>query len=62
MMKISSNDTEFFNNMIQYKERLSNETINELVSTKMYDKILTGMTVYNMINIREERARKLGLV
>jgi hypothetical protein len=28
----------------------------------MYDKILTGMTVYNMINIREERARKLGLV
>lgn len=62
MMKISSNDTEFFNNMIQYKERLSNETINELVSTKMYDKILTGMTVYNMINVREERARKLGLV
>lgn len=62
MMKISNNDTEFFNNMIQYKERLSNETINELVSTKMYDKILTGMTVYNMINIREERARKLGLV
>jgi hypothetical protein len=62
MMKISSNDTEFFSNMIQYKERLSNETINELVSTKMYDKILTGMTVYNMINIREERARKLGLV
>lgn len=62
MMKISSNDIEFFNNMIQYKERLSNETINELVSTKMYDKILTGMTVYNMINIREERARKLGLV
>jgi len=62
MMKISSNDTEFFNNMIQYKERLSNETINELVSTKMYDKVLTGMTVYNMINIREERARKLGLV
>lgn len=62
MMKISSNDTEFFNNMIQYKERLSNETINELVSTKMYDKILTGMTVYNMINIREERVRKLGLV
>ena len=62
MMKISSNDTEFFNNMIQYKERLSNETINELVSTKMYDKILTGMTVYNMINIREERARKLCLV
>lgn len=62
MMKISSNDTEFFNNMIQYKERLSNETINELVSTKMYDKILTGMTLYNMINIREERARKLGLV
>lgn len=62
MMKISSNDTEFFNNMIQYKERLSNETINELVSTKMYDKILTGMIVYNMINIREERARKLGLV
>lgn len=62
MMKISSNDTEFFNNMIQYKERLSNETINELVSTKMYDKILIGMTVYNMINIREERARKLGLV
>lgn len=62
MMKISSNDTEFFNNMIQYKERLSTETINELVSTKMYDKILTGMTVYNMINIREERARKLGLV
>lgn len=62
MMKISNNDTEFFNNMIQYKERLSNETINELISTKMYDKILTGMTVYNMINIREERARKLGLV
>lgn len=62
MMKISNNDTEFFNNMIQYKERLSNETINELVSTKMYDKILTGMTVYNMINVREERARKLGLV
>lgn len=62
MMKISSNDAEFFNNMIQYKERLSNETINELVSTKMYDKILTGMTVYNMINVREERARKLGLV
>lgn len=62
MMKISNNDTEFFNNMIQYKERLSTETINELVSTKMYDKILTGMTVYNMINIREERARKLGLV
>ena len=62
MMKISNNDTEFFNNMIQYKERLSTETINELVSTKMYDKILTGMTVYNMINVREERARKLGLV
>lgn len=62
MMKISNNDTEFFNNMIQYKERLSNETINGLVSTKMYDKILTGMTVYNMINVREERARKLGLV
>ena len=62
MMKISNNDTEFFNNMIQYKERLSTETINELVSIKMYDKILTGMTVYNMINVREERARKLGLV
>ena len=62
MMKISSNDTEFFNNMLPYKERLSMETINELVTTKMYDKILTGMTVYTMINVREDRARKLGLI
>lgn len=62
MMKISSNDTEFFNNMLSYKERLSMETINELVTTKMYDKILTGMTVYTMINVREDRARKLGLI
>lgn len=62
MMKISSNDNEFFNNMLPYKERLSMETINELVTTKMYDKVLTGMTVYTMINVREERARKLGLV
>jgi hypothetical protein len=61
-MKISSNDTEFFNNMLPYKERLSMETINELVTTKMYDKILTGMTVYTMINVREDRARKLGLI
>ncbi len=62
IMKISSNDTEFFNNMLPYKERLSMETINELVTTKMYDKILTGMTVYTMINVREDRARKLGLI
>ena len=62
MMKISSNDTEFFNNMLPYKERLSMETINELVTTKIYDKILTGMTVYTMINVREDRARKLGLI
>ena len=62
MMKISSNDIEFFNNMLPYKERLSMETINELVTTKMYDKILTGMTVYTMINVREDRARKLGLI
>ena len=62
MMKISNNDNEFFNNMLQYKDRLSMETINELVTTKMYDKILTGMTVNNMVDVRDARARKLGLV
>ena len=62
VMKLSNNDTEFFNNILPHKDKLSMETINEIVTTKMYDKILTGMTVYNMINIREDRARKLGLV
>lgn len=62
MMKISNNDNEFFNNIVQYKERLSTETVNDLVSIKLYDKILTGMTVHNMINVRDERARKLGIL